>query len=551
MRITRRRNAIVLFITLGACLVALTITLNVTWIISVRSIILLVIGIPFFLLLIAGLILNTIFLVREVRRNERHDSFLNAVTHELKTPIASIRLYLETLQRHELSESKRNEFYNIMLSDSERLLATVEQVLKAGEMGQRGRNQVRLHLLFDEVVRDCIHTILQRYHLEESTIHFNVDPGARELAVVGNPEDLRTAVLNILDNAVKYSPEGPQLEVHLALEGDAWMMLTVSAPEANLQALLPRTGPQRLQDQGHRARSLPGSLHRPPAWRGRYRRIGGGRARHHHPPAASPGAVWRPQEGRGPAMSHLANILVVEDEAHLAQGLLFNLREEGYTAQLAVDGETALKMIAADPIDAVILDVMLPGRDGFSVAAELRAQQNFVPILMLTARGRPEDVLSGFDAGADDYLPKPFELAILLARLKGLLRRMAWLRPSLPASPPQPPRGGSPSAFHFAGRTIDFASLQLTTADKTIRLTLMECDLLRYLVNNQGRIISRKELLEQVWRVREDTDTRAIDNFMVRLRRYIEDNPAEPVFLETVRGIGYRFLPRVAEPSPS
>jgi DNA-binding response OmpR family regulator len=248
-------------------------------------------------------------------------------------------------------------------------------------------------------------------------------------------------------------------------------------------------------------------------------------------------------------MSHLANILVVEDEAHLAQGLLFNLREEGYTAQLAVDGETALEMIAADPIDAVILDVMLPGRDGFSVAAELRAQQNFVPILMLTARGRPEDVLSGFDAGADDYLPKPFELAILLARLKGLLRRMAWLRPSLPASPPQPPRGGSPSTFNFAGRTINFASLQLTTADKTIRLTLMECDLLRYLVHNQGRIISRKELLEQVWRVHEDTDTRAIDNFMVRLRRYIEDNPAEPVFLETVRGIGYRFLPGVAEGS--
>jgi DNA-binding response OmpR family regulator len=248
-------------------------------------------------------------------------------------------------------------------------------------------------------------------------------------------------------------------------------------------------------------------------------------------------------------MSHLANILVVEDEAHLAQGLLFNLREEGYTVQLAVDGETALEMIAADPIDAIILDVMLPGRDGFSVAAELRAQQNFVPILMLTARGRPEDVLSGFDAGADDYLPKPFELAILLAHLKGLLRRMAWLRPSLPASPPQPPRGGSPSTFSFAGRTINFASLQLTTADKTIRLTLMECDLLRYLVHNQGRIISRKELLEQVWRVHEDTDTRAIDNFMVRLRRYIEDNPAEPVFLETVRGIGYRFLPGVVEGS--
>ena len=242
-----------------------------------------------------------------------------------------------------------------------------------------------------------------------------------------------------------------------------------------------------------------------------------------------------------------AHILVVEDEAHLAQGLLFNLRAEGYTAQLAVDGETALEVIAANSIDAVILDVMLPGRDGFSVAAELRAQQNFVPILMLTARGRPEDVLNGFSAGADDYLPKPFDLAILLARLNGLLRRMAWLRPEVAPLPvPSSPQVEPLSTFTFAGRTIQFASLELTTPSKNVRLTLMECDLLRYLVHNQGRIISRKELLEQVWRVHEDTDTRAIDNFMVRLRRYIEDNPAEPVFLETVRGVGYRFLPGVA-----
>jgi DNA-binding response OmpR family regulator len=246
-----------------------------------------------------------------------------------------------------------------------------------------------------------------------------------------------------------------------------------------------------------------------------------------------------------------ANILLVEDEAHLAQGLLFNLRAEGYNVQLAVDGETALEMIAEEPVDAIILDVMLPGRDGFSVATELRAQQNFVPILMLTARSRPEDVLNGFSAGADDYLPKPFDLSILLARLNGLLRRMAWLRSIPPAETPQPPRSnGSPSTFTFAGRTIHFNSLQLITPEKTIRLTLMECDLLRYLVLNQGRIIARKELLEQVWRVHEDTDTRAIDNFMVRLRRYIEDNPAEPVFLETVRGVGYRFLPGVpADPS--
>ncbi len=229
MRITRRRNAIVLSITLGACLVAVAIAFNVAWIIiNWRSFILLIIGIPLFLLLIAGVVLNTIFLVREVKRNERHDSFLNAVTHELKTPITSIRLYLETLQRHEVPEPQRKEFYDIMLSDSERLLATVEQVLKAGEVGQRGRNKVRLPVPFDDVVRDCILTTLQRYHLQESTIHFTVDPGVGQLSVVGNPEDLRTAVLNILDNAVKYSPQGPELEVNLALDGEAWLMLTIS-----------------------------------------------------------------------------------------------------------------------------------------------------------------------------------------------------------------------------------------------------------------------------------------------------------------------------------
>jgi two-component system, OmpR family, sensor histidine kinase SenX3 len=229
MRITRRRNAIVLSITLGACLVAVAIAFNVAWIIiNWRSFILLIVGIPLFLLLIAGVVLNTIFLVREVKRNERHDSFLNAVTHELKTPITSIRLYLETLQRHEVPEPQRKEFYDIMLSDTERLLATVEQVLKAGEVGQRARNQVRLPIAFDDVVRNGIRTILQRYHLQESTIHFSVDPAVGQLSVVGNPEDLRTAVLNILDNAVKYSPQGPQLEVSLALDGDAWIMLTVS-----------------------------------------------------------------------------------------------------------------------------------------------------------------------------------------------------------------------------------------------------------------------------------------------------------------------------------
>lgn len=235
-----------------------------------------------------------------------------------------------------------------------------------------------------------------------------------------------------------------------------------------------------------------------------------------------------------------ARILVVEDETHLAKGLLFNLQAEGFEVQIASDGEAALATLTSNgaKFDAVLLDVMLPGKDGFAVVRELREKQNYIPVLMLTARGRPEDVLQGFAAGADDYLPKPFDLSILLARLNGLLRRMAWHTPA-----PSPEQDVGPPRFEFAGRCIDFEALELSAPGKHIHLTLMEADFLRYLVRNQGRVISRKELLEQVWRVREDTDTRAIDNFVVRLRRYIEDEPVNPAHLKTVRGVGYRFLP--------
>ena len=242
-------------------------------------------------------------------------------------------------------------------------------------------------------------------------------------------------------------------------------------------------------------------------------------------------------------------ILVVEDEDHLAQGLFFNLQAEGFSVQIAPDGESAIRVLQNDDsYSAVLLDVMLPGKDGFEVVAELREQKNYVPVLMLTARGRPEDVLRGFAAGADDYLAKPFDLSILLARLNGLLRRMVWHnrlpQPSASSPPTTTLRTADESgSFEFAGRTIDFDALELHTPNKIIRLTLMEADLLRYLVRHRGRIVSRKEILEQVWRVHEDTDTRAIDNFMVRLRRYLEDEPSEPKYLQTVRGVGYRFLP--------
>src|SRR5215470_9489324 len=244
-------------------------------------------------------------------------------------------------------------------------------------------------------------------------------------------------------------------------------------------------------------------------------------------------------------------VLIVEDEQHLADGLKFNLEAEGYEVKTVGDGETALELLAHHPkppeqpeqpiqFDAVVLDVMLPGKDGFEVARELREAGQYVPILMLTARSRPEDVLDGFEAGADDYVSKPFELAILLARLRGLLRRREWLRLSQTAA-----QSAGVEVFDFSDKTIDFSKLELRAGGGIVKLTLMEAELLRYLTKHEGQVVSRQKLLEDVWGLREDTDTRAIDNFIVRLRRYIEDDPSNPTHLLTVRGVGYRF---VAEP---
>jgi len=251
----------------------------------------------------------------------------------------------------------------------------------------------------------------------------------------------------------------------------------------------------------------------------------------------------------------VSRVLIVEDEAHLASGLQFNLEAEGHSAAISGDGESALELLLArrEGYDALVLDIMLPGKDGFVVASELRAARNFIPILMLTARSRPEDVLKGFASGADDYVAKPFELPIFLARLQGLLRRRDWMEHALASAAPLPSRvesaapGNSDSSnqefgtFVFSGRTIDFGNLELRTDSGTTHLTVMEAEFLRYLIQNRGRVVSRKAILEEVWGLREDTDTRAIDNFIVRLRRYIETNPARPEHLLTVRGVGYRF----------
>ncbi len=250
----------------------------------------------------------------------------------------------------------------------------------------------------------------------------------------------------------------------------------------------------------------------------------------------------------------MSRVLVVEDETHLADGLKFNLEAEGYLVQVVGDGESAIDRLlkAKEKFDAVVLDVMLPGIDGFGVASALRKAKNYVPVLMLTARGRPEDVLEGFASGADDYLPKPFQLPIFLARLQGLLRRTGWMsgaKDEWKGKSVGQKNSASPSdqekeqmLFTFDGKTLDFDTLQLHTKTGTIQLTLMEAKLLRHLIRQNGRTVSRKSILEDVWGVREDTDTRAIDNFIVRLRRYLEDNPANPHHLLTVRGVGYRFV---------
>jgi len=253
----------------------------------------------------------------------------------------------------------------------------------------------------------------------------------------------------------------------------------------------------------------------------------------------------------------MSRVLLVEDEAHLAQGLRFNLQAEGHTVEVVADGEAALDRLVEkrERFDAVVLDVMLPGKSGFDVAALLRQKKNYVPILMLTARGRPEDVLEGFASGADDYLPKPFELAILIARLESLLRRSGWMKDAGPARAgniadktrpaPRGERATGGDAFSFGGKAIDFEELELRSLGNTIHLTVMEAEFLRYLVQSAGRVVSRKSILEDVWGLHEDTDTRAIDNFVVRPRRYIEEDPSSPKHLQTVRGVGYRF---VAEP---
>ncbi len=228
----------------------------------------------------------------------------------------------------------------------------------------------------------------------------------------------------------------------------------------------------------------------------------------------------------------MARLLVVEDESHLAQGIKFNLEIEGYEVEVVGDGAEAFERLRQGPVwDLILLDVMLPGMDGFELVDRLRKAGDFTPTLMLTAKGLPEDLVQGLEAGADDYLAKPFDLSVLLARVKGLLRRRDWAR------------GGSegPQRARIGEVEVDFASFEVKGKGGTQQLTLLEAMLLKLLVQNAGRVVSKAEILEKVWNLSPDTQTRAVDNFIVRLRRYLEVDSREPKQLLTVRGAGYRL----------
>ena len=232
-------------------------------------------------------------------------------------------------------------------------------------------------------------------------------------------------------------------------------------------------------------------------------------------------------------------ILLVEDEEHLAAGIRFNLELDGYELEVIGDGLRALERLvpvaeagAPGPaFDLVLLDVMLPGLDGFEVVKRMRAAGNYTAVLMLTAKGLPEDVVEGLEAGADDYLPKPFDLAVLLARVRGLIRRRDWAR------------GGTAGETAKVGpAVVDFANFELRKGEELVHLTLLEAMLLKLLVERRGQVVTKAEILEKVWNLNPETETRAVDNFVMRLRRHLEEDARNPRLLETVRGVGYRLV---------
>jgi DNA-binding response OmpR family regulator len=230
-------------------------------------------------------------------------------------------------------------------------------------------------------------------------------------------------------------------------------------------------------------------------------------------------------------MKRIETILLVEDEQTLARGLEYNLSSEGYSVTLAVDGKEALNLIQAKTFDLVILDIMLPFVDGFDIARQIRTNDKKAPILFLSARGGIHDRLKGLEIGADDYMTKPFHLEELLLKVKGMLKRKSWYREA----------SGQKPIYQFGSNEINFDSLNCKNKQHDFQLTLHEAMLLKYLIEHKGMAVSRKELLDNVWNVSSDIETRTVDNFIARLRKYVETDPEKPRYIKSIRGIGYLF----------
>ncbi|MFM1886469.1 MAG: hypothetical protein RL026_1626 [Pseudomonadota bacterium] len=232
-----------------------------------------------------------------------------------------------------------------------------------------------------------------------------------------------------------------------------------------------------------------------------------------------------------------ATVLVVEDEAHLAAGLRLNLELDGYRVLLARTlREAGAQLVQGGGIDLILLDVMLPDGEGFGFCRQLRDTGHYMPVIMLTARSAAEDRVRGLDSGADDYMPKPFELSELLARVRSALRRSGWRQADAPAE-------NSSTVLRFGEAVVDFATHEATAFGKPVRLTQLELDLVQYFARHPGRVLSREELLEQVWKLRNAPNTRSVDNFIVRLRKHFEREPDRPAHFVSHRGSGYRFVP--------
>ena len=493
-------------------------------------------------LLLAGLGLIYLTLRRQVMLHRQQSNFVAAVSHELRSPLASLRLYLETLQMGRAREpAVLQRSAETMLSDVDRLEGLIENILDAAQLDARGGLRLDLEAAcLSELLTYWLDELRPAVERRSGRLDAEIQPGLH--ARVDAPA-LRTAVRNLLDNAVKYGGKVPAVDVRLRAEHSELILEVrdhgIGIERHELVRVFERfyragdeMGPKHSR---HGTGALSGARNRPCA---RRQGVGGqpGTGRGHDdraPAAADPGAGT----GRGLAMSEAVEhriILIAEDEEHLGEGICLNLEAEGYRVLWARDGDEALDLWRENRVDLLILDVMLPKKSGFEVCEGVRASGSRTPILFLTAKTRAEDRIHGLELGADDYLGKPFHLKELLLRIEAMFRRQEWSRGS----------DGSSSVLKFGPNTIDFNRYEGVSADgERFELTQKECLLLKLLAEHSGQVVSRDEILDKVWGVHNFPTPRTVDNFIARLRRRFEANAAEPRYIHTLRGVGYRFTP--------